>query len=545
MTVVGAFYGAGDPIVAAGKYLLHLQINTIDRLNLSTASWTVTATGKSYTATADASGRADILVDSGYTYTVEMTHDGEYYNDGAQTVIATSRGSGWVYFDLFKYPELTTVVQVTTKSAGVVVTATCGSNSTTATSDSNCIAEFLDLPAGTTWSFSAGGQTRTATIEHLLTTVDLSQWCYGIKFSRTASTPGVYTYTDDAVGMTPASGHDLGEWGDTDVFKDCKPIMKNGDVWTDLMKTDLTKDTEGNTVDITTLGHDVFAEIPIHWLSITTDGSYDIVRVSSEQKDSTFVKLADLWQGSHMGLAHVGAFHGYNSSSKLYSSANRSPTVSVSIANFITYAQARGTGYDIVVWHVRNYINAIMMLAYATRDLQSAIGKGYVSKSALTAENLTSFDNEFGIAGDTSAGTSQMAFLWITNWWGNILEFVGGAQTDANCQLMTLDNGEKSSVSTSGFVTHSTTLTSSRGGYVSEMDCTETAVGFFPKVCSGSSTTFWCDNGSVYASYFPYCGGSWSSGDSAGPFNVYFYYSSSNTYSNIGSRLSYRAGRTA
>ena len=99
--------GGGSKTVPAGKCLAHLSINTKDRQNLSTASWTITATGKSYTAQADASGRADILVDSGVTYTVALTHQGVYYNDGPQTFVADSTGVVWIYFDLFMYPDVT------------------------------------------------------------------------------------------------------------------------------------------------------------------------------------------------------------------------------------------------------------------------------------------------------------------------------------------------------------------------------------------------------------------------------------------------------
>lgn len=100
MTVVGAFSGSGVETIPAGKCKLSLQVNTEQRTNVSGATFSITATGKSYTATADASGRAEILVDSGYTYTITLTHSGTYTNDGPQTVLAESTTIKWVYFEL-------------------------------------------------------------------------------------------------------------------------------------------------------------------------------------------------------------------------------------------------------------------------------------------------------------------------------------------------------------------------------------------------------------------------------------------------------------
>ncbi len=100
MTIVGAFLGSGVELVPAGSCLLKLQVVTSDRQSMGGAIFTVTGTGFSQTATADASGRAEITVPSGYTYTVALTHSGLYFNDEAQTVIAESATTKFVYFDL-------------------------------------------------------------------------------------------------------------------------------------------------------------------------------------------------------------------------------------------------------------------------------------------------------------------------------------------------------------------------------------------------------------------------------------------------------------
>ena len=138
MAMVGAFLGGPDTTLPAGKAGISLCVNTTDRLNLSTASFTVTASGFNQTVQADASGRAYIEVDAGKTYTVTLNHQGNYENDGPQTVIAESRMQYGVLFDLFYYPAASTVVRVHTK-AGATVTATRQSDSQqiTATADTS------------------------------------------------------------------------------------------------------------------------------------------------------------------------------------------------------------------------------------------------------------------------------------------------------------------------------------------------------------------------------------------------------------------------
>ena len=99
-TAVSGFIAGAAYNVPAGKTLLFLQVSTYDYNNISGASFSITATGKSYTVNADASGRATQLVDSGYTYNVALSHTGTYLNDGDQSVVANNGDIAWVFFDL-------------------------------------------------------------------------------------------------------------------------------------------------------------------------------------------------------------------------------------------------------------------------------------------------------------------------------------------------------------------------------------------------------------------------------------------------------------
>lgn len=548
MAMVGAFLGGPDTTLPVGKAGISLCVNTTDRLNLATASFVVTASGFSQTVQADASGRAYIEVDAGKTYTVTLNHQGSYENDGPQTVIAESRMQYGVLFDLFYYPAVSTVVRVKTK-AGATVTATFGDQTMTATADSsdgrNGYAYLRGLSVGDTWTITANGESTTLFVEDIYYELDMGSEAsiYGIRIQESVSDPAARcVYIEDNALWPKGTRNSVGNWltGKTP-FTDIKPVMFDGTTWTELDKRNLAQDVNGSPVNITSLGNDVFVEVPTWWLSITSDGTYKYIRFAEEQVDSTYKKLASLWKGNDVGMFHRGCFHAYDSLNKAYSSHNRSPTVNVSTEGFRALCQARGEGYDKDMWHMNTYMHALCTLFFGTTNPQTILC-GYVGASAKTTENVITFDNDLGIAG-SSSGRQMMSFLWVNAEWDNVYSFIGGAKTDSSHRLQTLDNGEPDNTTGKNYVTHDTSPQSSRSGRISEMDMQSTEVGFFPKVCSGSSSTYWADYGEVLASYFPYVGGYWQSGDNAGPFYVSFDNSASDKNSNISSRLCYRAGR--
>lgn len=101
MVMLGAFLGGPDYTIPVSKSGISLCVNTMDRQNLSAASFTITASGFDQTVQADASGRGYIEVDSGKTYTVTLNIQGNYKNTGPQTVIAESRMNYGILFDLY------------------------------------------------------------------------------------------------------------------------------------------------------------------------------------------------------------------------------------------------------------------------------------------------------------------------------------------------------------------------------------------------------------------------------------------------------------
>lgn len=542
MTMIGAFLGGNPPDVPAGKAGISLSVNTTDRQNLSTASWTLTGGGKTYTVNADASGRAYIEVDAGITYTVTLTHQGNYENDGPQTVIAESTMQYGVLFDLFSYAAVSTVVIVQTNE-NTVVTATDGETTYTETSNASGIATFNGLPANSEWTFSIPeGTSTTVVISTLVTQVDLvPTYIYGVRVARSTSSPtSRCVYIDDCASFTPASGTALNSWAGNRLISGIRPVVFNGKTFTDLNKRDLTKTIDGSASNIGTAGNDAMTVVPTWWLSITNDSSYIYIRFSNRQIDSSYHRYASMFDGEDVGQFAVGCFPGYVTSSKLYSKTGNTPTVNTTIADFITYAHNRGTGYDLFMGHHVIYLQALFTLLYRSTNCQTALGQGYVGGSAIQSNTALSFSNDYGMAGSTST-TARMSFFWIHDLWGNVFQHIGGMKTNSSRQLMTIVD-RLASVNESDFTLQDTSaLSSNMSGYISDVVGTS-ETGFFPKVCSGSATTYWCDIGYAFASLFPLLGGNNRSGDYAGCFTMYFSNSVTDTESGVGSRLSYRAG---
>lgn len=547
--MTGAFLGGPDTTLEAGTASISLSIMTRDRQNLATASWTIMAEGYSKTVSADASGRAYVVVPSGKTYTVTLTHQGNYANDGPQTVITESKMNYGVLFDLADYDSVFTVIKIVTiPSTRVTASEIGGVQEVETTSDESGEATFNGFPVGSKWEIAVPSlnKSKTVTVNGIYVEVKIYPETYGFKIKRSESDPNNRVeYIEDAIGMTPAHGLDMGSWANTELFRTLiKPVVRQSNgVFKDLNRRNLNQCTDGSSSNISTVGNDVFTEFPGWYVSESRDSTYNYVRICSMKKDDTYHAMHAMDNGIQRDCFHVGCCGAYSTGNKCYSSMGKQPSRSISTQNFAIQCQARGAGFDQFSWYAWNFIAILFVLAYKSTNSQNAMARGYVDGSDVQTENRTSFSNDFGLAG-SSSGTEQMSFLWIQNLWGNMYQFLGGAKTNSQNQLMTIQNGKNITTNESDFtLVGSGGPTSGFSGYISEMDMSSSKVGFFPKTTSGSSTTHWCDGGNVSPSYFPRVGGYYHGGDGAGLFYVVFDYSATGTNSNYGSRLMYKGGR--
>ena len=363
---------------------------------------------------------------------------------------------------------------------------------------------------------------------------------YGFRIAVDESDPSTrVTYPKNIFGQlngaslieTPAYGtgeNCLNDWADCPLITGIKRQTGNAvKGWTDV--SDRRSAVAGSSTDM------VMTYVPTWYMKMTNDGTNIICAFSMEQIDSTWKDYAGSVGSNHVGHFRLGCY-ACKSDFKSYSGQ---PKVNMNITGFISGCQKLGTGYDIMTWYQWTYLAALAVLLYKSTNLQAAMASGYVSGSSVQSESALTFTNDYGMAGTPgNTGTTQMAFFWIQNLWGNMYQFVGGAKTNSSYKLMTQTS--YSSVTESEFTKVTPEVgVSLSGGYITKVAGT-TDAGFFPTAISGSGTTYFADRGYVSSSVFPSVGGDYNDGDYAGPFYAYFYYGASGTSSRFGSRLSYR-----
>ena len=171
---------------------------------------------------------------------------------------------------------------------------------------------------------------------------------YGVSIDLTNGNPlTAVTYTDGAVGVIKGSA----AWDTMAIFKDIKPcVLLNGVVQYYLNPANFAQKADGSASDITSgTAGDVMIEIPKIGFKITTVGSTVTVKITENPADSNYKYYAHTrtTEGDKSKL-YVGAFLGYNLSSKLRSLSGKAPTATQTRATFRTQAQANGAGYDLL-----------------------------------------------------------------------------------------------------------------------------------------------------------------------------------------------------
>ena len=485
--------------------------------------------------------------------------------------------------------EPTIVVTLSNGASGVTVTAT-GMNTYTGTSDANGVANIV-VTAGS-YTVSADGYfSKDVTVDKGQFNLELiynPPLYWGVEIEESTSDPynrvsysatlstGQGTYDNKAYGATPMSGagtsFNVGSWGTGDLAKlieGIKPVSFDGTTWTDLDKTDETSWPS-------TQGTDCFTEFPFRWLSITKSSGVITVVFSGEetQPDSTFQNWAFLGANGitqrpnfHLGCYTAsGTVSSHTITNGVYSQKGSSNAVSASLNQYWVGASRRGTEYDCLSFAMWTYIQALFLVLYKSTDSQVAHSQGYVGGSSVQSNSaFTSYGNNYGMYGTTADTTTQNAFFWLHNLWGNMYQYSASVFTRAGSSstpyylksaMSRSSNWDNSSWNSTSILssakmtskgTSSGSTGGSSGGYFTKA-CGSNGAGFIQSSDSGtgSSSTYYSDMSgvSVNSSYalFPMVGSSYSGSGYAGIFNAYINCVSAEEGGNRGSRLAYRGG---
>ena len=327
------------------------------------------------------------------------------------------------------------------------------------------------------------------------------------------------------------------------LFANIKPCLFNGGAVVGyLQRNDYTKFEDGSSADITSgTAGDVMVEIPKMAYYMEKSGNIITAKVLIGDVDAktidarySYLPFSRNAEGDRDKI-YIGAYLGFELSSKLRSLSGKSPTTDKTIGAFRTAAQANGTGYQQFPFYQLTLIQILYIMKYGSLNSQVALGRGFVDGNA--AKTNTGGANSRGFCFGETTGKQQMKIFGIEDFWGNLRQWIDGLYCNASWAMLTtyksfndtgsgylFSNSSGNSANTSGY------MTKAQGG---------TQTGFNTKAGAGSETTYYSDYASLSAGSLPIFGGYWADASSAGAFLLVVNFSASIASSSIGARLCY------
>lgn len=240
---------------------------------------------------------------------------------------------------------------------------------------------------------------------------------------------------------------------------------------------------------------------------------------------------------------------------KLSSIGNAKPasglTQNLTRANARALAHNRGTGWEIQTATSAAASQLLMLVEYASFNMQENIGVGVTTKTDDDATSMTEITGATTNLGNISgAVTNANDFNVVTyrgeeNLWGNIWTFVDGMNINAKGihELYVADHGFTDGIITGAYQNTGITLAKTNG-YVSAFGYNETFDWLFvPSETVGDSALpvgdyFW-QNYTYNDVMIALLGADWHHGASSGPFYWDVYNAPSDRYRNVGARAVY------
>lgn len=433
--------------------------------------------------------------------------------------------------------SFTAVIQVTYNS-GAVCTCTNGSTTLTAP-DTSGSAEFIVKKKGTwTVTVTLGSETKTGTvgittdgqIESLEVFVAK---IYGISRDITKSSPA-WARTDDAVGFTATAS--VGTVAGASDFDNCYP-------WNGIER-----------VTLPTAYEDVMVKIPKFWYRRYREGNIEYIKIATKEVNGFTLHPAFNHANVQKDCIYVGAYNtmGGADNSRSISGASGIYLTSTSKKNMRTYARAKGAGWGLIDISTLSAIQMLILVEFATNDVQEAIGYGVFGKSDTTDINDTGMCDDVpnltgttvAVSNNNIAADANVIWRGIENLWGNVNEFIDGLDYSAGNYYVCNDPSLYDTSTEASFtqISYSAAYQYWRDEYIA-------TVGFdpnnpyvmLPTTAGGSSSTYYCDvvYTSTSSATYTYGGDATDSKSYAGLFCSKFYISESSQYADTGSRLIY------
>lgn len=368
--------------------------------------------------------------------------------------------------------------------------------------------------------------------EALDSKMDVPPVVYGVSIDLTNSNPETaVTYTDDAVGMTAGSA----DWYTNPIFKKIKPcLFKDGAVVGYLNPDNFAQFEDGSPADITSGdAGDVMIEIPKTGYKISKVDNTLTVQITDAANKDGFSYMAHTRENEgDRDKLYIGAFLGSVAGDKLRSLSGKTPTNYETIGSFRTKAQANGQGYDQFAFYPMTLLQCLYLIKYKNLNSQAALGMGYVNSDDYMPKD-TGATLDKGMDFGSSDAYTQMKFLGIEDFWGNLYQWIDGlvASGDGNALVATTGfNDDGNGYTDKGFVSEGD------GGYMKIPQGTND-LGFMWHTGGGSTTTYFSDYAYFYAGCVPSFGGGFVVDAVAGAFRLDVGYVASDANEDVGARL--------
>lgn len=361
----------------------------------------------------------------------------------------------------------------------------------------------------------------------------------------TDGTPTAVEYADDAVGMTPASGSNLGSWGDTDLLKEYfRPcvIQKGADSPAYFLNpTNLKKKLDDTASVLTGADGDVMVQVKKMYGKFTkVENGKVAISISNVREDGSWfcwnevagVEKEYRYRGRYMAGFATG------DETEMRSISGVPKTVSKTRGAFRTLATARGQQYyqnDIYLIFLWEFMYLLM---YKNRNSQTALGQGRTLSSNTANVNCGWSDN-YGCCWGDQGGVNGVVFLWVEDFYGDTWEWADGAVVKNDVYKLTRDPSKYNDTGDGYEIEMASGMTAANNNdkYITKLAMTND-VQFLPVASGGSSATFWCDNmwlaDAVQVVGF---GGCWVYAARAGAFCWYLDNAASSAGAAVGSRL--------
>lgn len=362
------------------------------------------------------------------------------------------------------------IIQVT-YNAGATCTCSNGSKTLTAP-DTSGTATFKVTVKGT-WVVTVTKDSASATksvevvSDGAIYSVEVFTFrIYGISRSRSVSAPE-WARTDDAEGFTASAA--LGTQSGHSDFDTIYP-------WSEITRTTLSTG-------------DVMVKVPKFWYRRYILDDIEYIQISDKSESGFDLHPAF----TTSDFIYVGAYI-TSGSSTVTSASGASVTKAKTRSWHITNAGNKGAGWSIMSIEALSAIQMLILVEYATYDVQSAIGAGYTGQKFGTNSPIQtgSCDGIPGLTGRPSGTSNEVDVVWrgIEGLWGQVFEFL------SNLTRVEASSGIRYSLNASGTTAAILEMYPTFDKYIVSLGLDES----YPYIMlaesatqTGSSSTYTCD----------------------------------------------------